>query len=260
MLFFVDESFQEVAGRRVGALGAVAIPTEAYNHFCNVVYRAKRDLLGATELLHKELKGNTSLAKAQFRREALSGDSPLLNCVTRLIEALVECEATVFGLWTARPELLVLHEVTSTTQLTVPYIKLLHYFAHVVRFRTPAGTRGSLYLDQVGPAQDLHAACLISNYLSRPRGNAWLRAHMLQVPHYTHSAVSPGLQAADLVAYLMAQQSDVDERPELKPFWDGFNSLAWYQHGRTGSGAPQLRGTTGELIGLSWRTGTVQHP
>lgn len=129
-------------------------------------------------------------------------------------------------------------------------------FAHLVRFKS-RGHLGALFLDQLGHAEDMHAACTISNYLSRPKGSAWLRSYLLQVPHYTHSAVSPGLQAADLVAYLMAQQANSDQRPELKPWWDRFNALAWYQHGRTGSGAPELRRTTGELAGLTWRTGTV---
>lgn len=129
MLFFVDESFQTLGGQQVGALGAIAIQAENYNKFCNTIYRAKRDLLGASELQHKELKGNTCLTKAQFHRLEKSGNSPLLDTVDALVSSLVECEATVFGLWTSKPELLSLHKVATTTQLTVPYIKLLHYFA-----------------------------------------------------------------------------------------------------------------------------------
>lgn len=100
----------------------------------------------------------------------------------------------------------------------------------------------------------MHAACAIANYLARPKASRWISSYLLQVPHYTHSAVSPGLQAADLVAYLAARQVDTSVRPELKPWWDRFNELAWYQHGRTGSGAPRLRKTTGEVVGLRWYT------
>jgi hypothetical protein len=42
----------------------------------------------------------------------------------------------------------------------------------------------------------------------------------LQVPHFTRSAVSPGLQIADLIAYLAGQQVDPANRPELAPYWE----------------------------------------
>jgi hypothetical protein len=256
MLFFVDESFQTVNGVAVGALGAVAIPTDEYNHFCNSVYRLKRDLLGASELHEKELKAARNLTRAQFKKRDVGELSVLLSAVDGMVDALIEAGAVTYGVWTLQPGLLTLRKMHATTKLTTPYIKLLHSFAHLVRFRNN-GQRGFLFLDQVGNAEDLHAACMISNYLSRPKGSGWLRSNLIQVPHFTHSAVSPGLQAADIMAYLTAQRSDTHVRPELAPLWARLDGLAWYNHGRTDSGAPQIRRTSGEIVGLQWHTEPV---
>jgi hypothetical protein len=59
----------------------------------------------------------------------------------------------------------------------------------------------------------------------------YLRSHLLQIPNYTHSAVSPGLQVADLVAHLAAHQTDPTDRPELTRWWDRFAPLGNYASG-----------------------------
>ena len=57
MLFFVDESWQTIGGVDVGALGAVAFPQSGYNAFCREFFSMKRDVLGAQELNHSEIRG-----------------------------------------------------------------------------------------------------------------------------------------------------------------------------------------------------------
>jgi len=64
LLFFIDESWQEIGGHEVGALGGVAIPEPEYNSFCREVFAIKRDELGARELSDCELKGNSCFARA----------------------------------------------------------------------------------------------------------------------------------------------------------------------------------------------------
>jgi hypothetical protein len=75
MLFFIDETWQTIAGRRVGALGAVAIPQGQYNGFCGSMYAMKEKELGASELMHSEIKGQSCFAKSAFKHQALHGDS-----------------------------------------------------------------------------------------------------------------------------------------------------------------------------------------
>ncbi len=67
MLFFIDETWQEVGGHKIGALGAVAIPTSRYNDYCRDVYSLKASLLGASEFTDSELKGQNCFSKAAFK-------------------------------------------------------------------------------------------------------------------------------------------------------------------------------------------------
>lgn len=67
LLFFIDETWQKVAGTRVGALGAVAIPQEQYNGFCGAFYRMKKEILGADELRKSEIKGQHASQRRRSR-------------------------------------------------------------------------------------------------------------------------------------------------------------------------------------------------
>jgi hypothetical protein len=110
------------------------------------------------------------------------------------------------------------------------------------RFRRPK-ERGSIFLDQLGHREDKHAACVLQNYIARSDQRIFLQRNLIQVPHYTHSAVSPGLQVADLVAYLAAQQAAPQHRPELGVWWAKFAALGRYEHG-----APDTRGRRRERV------------
>lgn len=78
---------------------------------------------------------------------------------------------------------------------------------------------GSLNFDQRDLGSDEVAACALQNYLVRTRDRSWEQRFLI-VPNFTVSAVSPGLQAADLVAYLGAHNAPNSERPELRPYMD----------------------------------------
>jgi len=75
MLWFIDETWQDVGTQRVGALGAVAISDAAYNSFCREVYAIKATVLGAQELTDSEFKAQDCFAKAAFKRQRLHGSS-----------------------------------------------------------------------------------------------------------------------------------------------------------------------------------------
>jgi hypothetical protein len=83
MLLFVDETWQNVGGQDVGALGAVAIPQANYNAYCRTLFSMKVNVLGATEMSDSELKGQTCFAKAAFKRQQLHGDSYWLQAAER---------------------------------------------------------------------------------------------------------------------------------------------------------------------------------
>lgn len=216
MLFFVDETWQTINGREVGALGGVAFKREHYNAFCSEVYKIKREELLASELTDSEVKGQTAFSRAAFKRHELHGDSHWLLTIDRFLAALARRGGRTFVIWTRHPQHLTLRHLT-TTLLSEPYKQLLFDFR---AYAKSLGDHrlGVVNFDQRDLRQDEAAACTVQNFFVRTGGD-W-RQHFVQVPTFTASSTSPGLQAADIVAYLGAHQFDPLARPELKPYTD----------------------------------------
>jgi hypothetical protein len=242
VLFFVDETWQTIVGRRVGALGAVAIPQNQYNSFCASIYAMKKKVLGASELMHSEIKGQSCFAKSAFKRQALHGDSVLLKAADRLLYILAAHQARVFVIWTTHPDLLTLRHA-GTTAVSKPYKQLLFDFRALMENEAP-GHLGSLNFDLRGTRADEATAGAIQHYMVRTRGG-W-ESHFLCVPNFTVSSVSPGLQAADVVAYLGAHLVPGQDRPELQPYVDRMRGLT-YQFTRPGRSA--RRTSTARRVG-----------
>lgn len=228
MLFFVDETWQNVGGRDVGALGAIAIPRAKYNAFCREVWNIKHNVLGATELDDCEIKGTDSFAKSAFRARDHHGQSNLLQAAEETFAAVAKYHGHAFALWTDREDWLLFRN-PDPEDLASPYKDLLHDFRRCMWTQAKgAGRQGLLFFDHRGRKEDLSAACAVQNFLVRVGGD-W-RELFMHVPHFTPSAVSPGIQAADLVAHLAAHQNDRSVRPQLHPYWETVRELA-YKHG-----------------------------
>jgi hypothetical protein len=215
VLFFVDETWQTFSsGEKVGALGAVALPQESYNDFCSAMFRIKKELLGATELWDSEVKGTRCFAKAAFKRQALHGDSHWLAVADKVFEKLAAFRARLFVIWTTHPNLLDLRNPHSTN-LSEPYKQLLFDLRGLMQ-HDAAGKIGSLNFDLRGTREDERTAAALQNYMVRTRGD-W-RDHFVQVPNFTVSSVSPGLQAADMISFLGPHLSPASDRSELGPY------------------------------------------
>ena len=223
MLFFVDESWQTIGGKKVGALGAVAIAQGGYNAFCREFYAMKRTILGARELNESELRGQHAFAKAAFKRQQLHGDSHWIAAAEEVFHLLDRHHAKVIAVWTDNPAFVSLR-TAQTTKLTLIYKTLVHDFRAVMREGT-RGRLGSINFDQRGLKEDEVVACAVQNYLVRTDLD-WAR-YFIQVPNFTVSAVSPGLQAADFIAHLVAHLVDPTERPELQPYLNKVEALAY---------------------------------
>jgi len=78
----------------------------------------------------------------------------------------------------------------------------------------------------------------IQNYMVRTRGG-W-EHHFLSVPNFTVGSVSPGLQAADVIAYLGARLASGQDRPELQPYIERMRGLT-YEFTRPGRSARRTR-------------------
>jgi hypothetical protein len=225
VFFFIDESRQTISGATVAALGCVAIPAAAYNRLCRVVYRAKQEVLGARELQDKELKGNVNFCRAAFTAQEVNGTSPSLVAVERVMQAVRAAAASVISVVTVAPIDVSIRSRESSL-LTDPYVDLVLRM-HELMKKHPR-RRGLLFFDQVGHREDQRAACAIQNLFVRTRFSHELSKLFIQLPHFTHSCVSPGLQVADLIAYLSAHTvDDFRTRPELRPWWGGFSSLGY---------------------------------
>lgn len=237
MLWFVDETWQTVADQPVGALGAVAIPVARYNAFCREVYAIKSNLLEATEFTDSEFKAQHSFAKAAFKRQALHGDSYWLQATSEFFDALAKYEGRAFVIWTTNTTLLTLRNPNSTA-LSKAYKQLLFDMRGCMRLEAP-GRLGTLNFDHRGYREDEATARAVSNFLIRTSNkttNRWDR-YFLTVPSFTASTISPGLQAADLVAYLGAHRCDPSARPELAPYQANLDLLRY----EFGSGRRKVR-------------------
>ncbi len=229
MLFFVDESWQTIGDREIGALGGVMIPEPRYNSFCREVFAIKRDILGATELSDSELKGNSCFAKSAFRKREGAGHSSLLSATERTFAAIRRHKGKVFLIWTSDSALSLLRNPDPEV-LSKPYKQLLFDMRALMRKEAP-NRRGALTFDQRHHREDEATACAISNYLFRARGD-WAK-RFTQVPNFTASSISPGLQAADLVVYLGPHLADAGQRPELAPYIAQIQALCYeFRRGR----------------------------
>jgi hypothetical protein len=241
MLIFVDETWQQVGSHHVGALGAVAIPLARYNRFCRDVYRIKTDVLGASEFTDSEIKGQTCFTKAAFKRQALHGDSYWLKAADEMFKALRRHHASLFVIWTKNAELLDLRNPSSRA-LGKPYKQLLFDLRAFMRNEAD-GELASINFDERAHREDEATARAINNFLVRTSGrsfNRWDR-HFLVIPSFTASAISPGLQAADVVAFLGAHKSDPTGRPELQPYFQKAADLRYEYEREQGGGRPPKR-------------------
>jgi hypothetical protein len=238
MLFFIDESWQTIGSREIGALGGVMIPEPRYNDFCREVFALKRDVLGAEELIDCELKGNSCFARSAFRKLETTGHSRLLEGADRMLGAIERHKGKVFIIWTSDPTLSLLNNPNSK-ELSKPYKQLLFDMRALMR-NEARKSRGALTFDQRHHRADEAAACAISNYLFRARGD-WAK-RFTQIPNFTSSAISPGLQAADLAVYLGPHLADPTQRPELAPYIARIQSLRYeFRSGRQQRLAKSIR-------------------
>lgn len=214
MLWFIDETWQNIGPHRVGALGAVAIRSAAYNGFCREIYAIKAKVLGSTELTDDEFHAQYCFAKAAFKREALHGDSYWIKASDEFFVALNKYGARCFVIWTTNPDLLDLRNPNSTA-LGKPYKQLL-FDMRAYMGREAPGDLGAIMFDERGLTEDEATARAVSNFMIRTSfgANRWDR-YFLTIPSFAASKISPGLQAADLIAYLGAHRSDATARPEL---------------------------------------------
>jgi hypothetical protein len=143
----------------------VAIADAQYNSFCREFFRFKRDILGATELNHSEIRGQHAFTKAAFKRQRLHGDSHWLAAIDAMFKFLVRHDAKTFMVWTDAADHVDLRNADPSS-LADTYKKLLYDFRRLMR-REAKGQLASLNFDQRSFREDETAACAIQNFIVR---------------------------------------------------------------------------------------------
>jgi hypothetical protein len=229
MLVFIDESWQtNIAGNRVASLAAVAVPAEKHNELARRVFNMKKKHFGVAEMTEAELKGDKLFKKYAFRCRERFGYSRNLSCVEDMFSLCRELGLLSFATITSNPKHMSL--TTGTKRLlTTPYSYLMERIDRCMAERLP-GRMANVLFDSRGLGTDEPLAVAFSNFLFRsPVGQQHTR--ILATPFFVVSRLTPGIQIADVFAYVAAQV--LDGRPECQPYYQRLQDLQWVSNDRT---------------------------
>ncbi len=228
MLVFVDESWQtNTKGIKVASLAGVAMPEETYNEFARRIFNIKRHRFEIAEMTEAELKGDSLLKRFAFKCREKYGYSRNLSCVEDVFQLCTELGHLAFATITAHPRHMTL---TAGTQrlLTTPYSYLMERIDRCMMERFP-GRMAKILFDSRGLGTDEPLAVAFSNFLFRSSvGQQYAR--ILATPFFVVSRLTPGIQVADVFAYIAAQV--LDGRSECQPYYQRLQDLQWESNDR----------------------------
>jgi len=209
---FIDESWQENtnANEHVGVFAAVLCSWDTHEALDNCMFRARRKYFGETHAKDRdiELKGKDLLSNATFKRSQETKYSKNL-CVAREILEFASKQdiQLIVGVIRARtkPPLL----ASDPRHLDAPFLRLCErIMAH-----TKPGKRSLLVFDQRIRAQEGISVAL-TNFL---RGLPKEQSRIYPLPLIAISHVCPGIQLADLVAYVAGRAALGDQH--VRPYY-----------------------------------------
>ena len=207
MWCFIDESWHEGTKEQVGVLAATVGTKSDFDELGHALYRIRRKYFGeehAKNLL-SELKGKDLFSNLSFKRQK-AGYSKNLSVVREVLEWVAASNIRFIGICIygdTKPPLL----TPDLKSLSTPFRELcVRVSAHV-----PANQTGQMIFDQRLGAQE-NISVAVHNYLAGIRENQRLLPH----PLIGVSNVWPGLQLADIVAYILGKYAVGDERFD---FW-----------------------------------------
>lgn len=223
MLLFVDESYQQVERTTHLAIGGVLVSADRYRQLMACVYQLKqryfisnlavdcgdpdalrtarqRGVLVDGEVTQAELKANKLLGPRVARHYAATGSAIGFELVQELLGSLHDLDARVFG---------TLSEVHDVQAVLRPRADLLpRQLAFLLeRANDYAAGRGDqrvicTVFDSVHLGQDHGIEAGVSNFMFRTSKGQQMRQIVPQ-PFFVNSMLTPGLQVADIVSYLL---------------------------------------------------------
>lgn len=223
MLFFLGESWFRVGPARIGAIGGIGIREASHNHFYRDFLQLKRRALGAKGLGEGELTGAKCFSKQQFREREEGGEAQMLTAAEMVLNQLDRYRARVFVVWTEEERGLLTRN-PEPLKLQWQYVQLLADMYEWMEREAPR-RRGQLIFRHHGPKLDEAIAYHVAHYLRRGRRDWIGRFSHLQL--FAPSPLTPAVQAADLILYLAPWLSEPSRRPELQPYLERIEAMAF---------------------------------
>jgi Protein of unknown function (DUF3800) len=200
---FIDESWHKGPREEVGVLAAAVGPRRDFDALGHFLFRTRKKYYGEAHArdLRSELKGKDLFSNLSFRAKE-SGYSKNLSVVREVLEWVERSSIRLIGIsiyGDTRPPLL----TPDLKLLSPPFRELcIRILAQI-----PENQSGQLIFDQrLGAQEEISVA--VHNYLAGIRENT----RLLPYPLIGVSNVWPGLQLADIVAFILGKYATGDDR------------------------------------------------
>ncbi len=206
MWCFIDESWHQGQREKVGVLAAAVGPRKDFDELGRFLFRMRKKYYGESNArdLRSELKGTNLFSNASFRRHE-AGYSKNLSVAREAIEWTAATGIRFIGICIygdTEPPLL----TPDIKALSTPFRELCVRILSCI----PDEQIAHLVFDQrLGAQEDISIA--VHNYLAGIRDNRKLYPN----PLIGVSNVWPGLQLADMAAYVLGKYSVGDQRFDL---------------------------------------------
>lgn len=252
MWCFFDESYPD-GNSNVTALSACLMHFGSVPILDRILYTARKRHFGMANAkdLHAELKGNQLFSNNSFKMAAKFGSSTNLEAATTVFEKCMEHQKRhpilVFGA-VAYGEKSILKQLGSK-KLSKPVADILDKVSSAATQMSLRGTVNLVFDSQIC-GDEHNIAASVRRFVAGVR-----LSNVSPYPLVGVSHVSPGIQFADMCAYLLARTACGDTR--LPPWYDRMCQLEW--HGtvngfnRNGIQAWEKRDGVGFVVKKNWK-------
>ncbi|MDA8125441.1 MAG: DUF3800 domain-containing protein [Deltaproteobacteria bacterium] len=228
MWFFVDESWSaDTCIPKFGVLLGVLVKDEELLKLDKFLFSVRRKYYGSTNAKNRnlELKGKDLLNKYILKQCIPGKSTPKNLCIVKEMLSYPPSEiylkifaSTVFSATNRHPPLL----SPNPKLLSEPFKHLIENVSEAAS-KDAAGRKVTLVFDQrIGPQTEI--AIAINNYV------AGMKLPNIEIfPYFAVSQVSPGVQFADVMAYLLAKRTENDRlyKPIIMELYNFMKELCW---------------------------------
>lgn len=209
MLVYIDESGypQPQDGNVWSTLTAICTPEKSSRELSRRLHAKVREVYPKVQADGYELKASVVLNRRQY--EHMADKRKLVAEVTELLDTL---PATVFSIMVRRPT----HVPNwPKTQLDPRHRLLIERVELHMRKHYP-DELAMLVFDETAASSDAARSRAIRKFMHQTKEGACLR-HVVDVPFFVSSAITPGIQLADLLAGALRHYHTLRDEAGFKP-------------------------------------------